>query len=603
MLNTYLKLWTILDTRERRRALIVFGLVLLVALVEAGGVASIMPFIAVLSRPEVVETNATLAAVYRMFGFSSRENFLLAMGVAVFLVFVLSLVMKVLGAWAQARFSQNRNHSWGCRLMGGYLGQPYEWFLNQHSAELSASVLTEVNQVVNNALLPAMQAISGALITICLFALLVAVEPTLAIGAAVILGGMYGIVELASRAKLSRIGIARREAARARFKVLQEALGGVKDVKVGGLERQFVSRFSVPSQTFAETQISAALISQLPSFAMQGILFGALLLAILYLLATRGDFQSVLPVISVFALAGYRLMPAIQSVFQSIAKIRFMEAAVDSLAEDLGFVQKAGPKEEARDAASGPAPRLALDTALELRHVTYTYPDASEPALRGLGLEIPARTTHGLVGSTGSGKTTIIDVLLGLLEPDSGALVVDGVEVSRDRMPRWQRTVGYVPQQIFLADDTIAGNIAFGVPARLIDHEAVERAAKVANLHDFIRKDLTDGYETFVGERGVRLSGGQRQRIGIARALYRDPQLLILDEATSALDNVTERAVMDAVHNLGGEKTLVLVAHRLSTVRECDCIHLIEGGRVVASGAYETLIDESAEFRALAELG
>ncbi len=208
-----------------------------------------------------------------------------------------------------------------------------------------------------------------------------------------------------------------------------------------------------------------------------------------------------------------------------------------------------------------------------------------------------------MVGSTGSGKTTIVDVLLGLLEPDSGALIVDGEEISSGQMPRWQRSVGYVPQSIFLADDTIEANIAFGISPRAVDRDAVQRAAKIANLHDFILRDLPEGYATPVGERGVRLSGGQRQRIGIARALYRDPQLLILDEATSALDNLTERAVMDAVHNLGGQKTIILVAHRLSTVRECDCIHLVEDGRVVASGPYDELIHESEEFRALAELG
>ncbi len=352
MLSTYPKLFSILDARERRRAAIVFALVLLVALMETGGVASIMPFIAVLSRPQVVETNKTLAAVYRTLGFSSRESFLFFLGVAVFVVFTVSLVMKMLGVWAQARFSQNRNHSWGCRLMAGYLGQPYEWFLNRHSAELSAGVLTEVNQVVTGALLPAMQAVSGLLVTVCLVALLVAVEPFLAIGAALVLGGFYGVVELASRTKLRRIGMERRDAAHARYRVLQEALGGIKDVKVGGLENQFVSRFGVPSQRFADTQISASLISQLPSFAMQGILFGAMLLAILYLLGTRGDFQSVLPVLSLFALAGYRLMPALQSVFQSVSKMRFAEAALDSLCEDLGSLGRERPRTEASAATA-----------------------------------------------------------------------------------------------------------------------------------------------------------------------------------------------------------------------------------------------------------
>jgi ATP-binding cassette, subfamily B, bacterial PglK len=602
MFDTYVKLYSMLDAHERRRAAIVLFVVLLAALAETGGVASIMPFIAVLSRPEIVESNAILAGLYGRLGFASRDSFLFFLGVAVFVVFMISLLMRMLGLWAQTRFSQYRNHTWSCRLVAGYLGQPYEWFIDRNSGVLSAGVLTEVNQVVSGSLMPAVQVISGLLVTLCLVTLLVAVQPLLAIGAAVVLGGLYAAVELGSRARLRRIGDVRQETSTTRYKVLNEALGGIKDVKVYSLESQFVSRYAAPSERFVDTQIASSLIGQLPSIAMQGILFGVMLLAILYLLATQGDFQRILPVLSLFAFAGYRLMPSLQKVLESISAMSFSKAALDSLCEDLRPLVREQPQKEAVPAGSPALPRLPLEHMLELRAVTYTYPGAPRPSLLDLALTIPARTTHGLVGSTGSGKTTIVDVVLGLLELESGSLVIDGTEVSRDRMSRWQRSVGYVPQQIYLADDTVEANIAFGLPSQQVDHAAVEEAAKVANLHDFVVRELPHGYATVVGERGIRLSGGQRQRIGIARALYRDPQLLILDEATSALDNLTERAVMEAVHRLGGQKTIILVAHRLSTVRECDCIHLVEGGRVVASGPYDRLIEDSAQFRALAEI-
>jgi ABC-type multidrug transport system fused ATPase/permease subunit len=246
------------------------------------------------------------------------------------------------------------------------------------------------------------------------------------------------------------------------------------------------------------------------------------------------------------------------------------------------------------------APALRLTEQIELEDVHYAYPRAERPAARGVTLTIPARSTVGLVGGTGAGKTTTVDIMLGLLVPDRGTLSVDGIPITADNLRAWQRSIGYVPQQIFLSDDTVAANIAFGLKAEDIDQAAVERAARVAELHDFVLRELPDGYATKVGERGVRLSGGQRQRIGIARALYHDPDVLILDEATSALDNLTERAVMDAVHNLGRAKTIVMIAHRLSTVRECDTIFMLEGGRVVAEGSYDDLIETNRQFRALA---
>jgi ATP-binding cassette, subfamily B, bacterial PglK len=592
------KIWSLLDARERRRAVIVLGLLVLVAFVDVLGVASIMPFIAVLANPEAVETNRYLAAAYAAFGFESREGFLFALGILFFSFLIASLTLRALGFWARLRFSHNRELSWGTRLVAGYLRQPYEWFLNRHSADLSTAILAEVKQVIGGALFPAMQLIAHVLLAIFLIALLIAVDPVLAVVVAGLLGGSYLAISMAVQLPLRRIGVERRLAQRARFHVVQEAFGGIKDLKIMGLEETQVGRFQKPAEVLASRQISASLISELPSFAMQALLFGGMLLVLLYLMTTRGGFQEALPVIAVYAFAGYRLMPALQHIYQDMSQMRFTEPALDSLCTDFATLdtQPTGGRSRAQEEQS----RLRLHETLVLEDVAYGYPNAAGKAVDQLSMHIPAYSTVGLVGSTGSGKTTTVDLILGLLRPQAGRILVDGQELTDDRVRPWQRSLGYVPQQIFLSDDTVAGNIAFGLSENRIDMDAVERAARIANLHDFVVSELPEGYQTRVGERGVRLSGGQRQRIGIARALYHDPDVLILDEATSALDNLTEQAVMEAVNNLGHRKTIILIAHRLTTVRNCDRIFLLERGHLMAYGTYDELVASNERFRALA---
>jgi ATP-binding cassette, subfamily B, bacterial PglK len=597
MIQHYQKLYGLLDERERRRVFIVLALLVLVAFAQVLGVASVMPFIAVLANPEVIETNRYLAFAYDRLGFESAQAFMYFLGIVFFLLLVGSLLLEALGTWAQLRFSHNRNYQWSARLIGGYLRQPYEWFLNRHSSDLATSVLAEVNQVVNGALFPAMQAIAHVLVAVFLMALLIAVDPWLALALGGVLGGGFGLISMSLKKRLKKIGVERRDANRSRFHVVQEAFGGIKDVKVSGLEESFVGRFRHPSQILARRQISAGLISQIPSFAMQGLLFGGMMLALLYLMATYGGFQEAVPIAALYAFGAYRLMPAIKNIYRDVSQLRFSEAALDALCGDFASLQTFPDRAKAeRDRGE----RLRLDKELILDNVFFEYPGATRTALQGLSLVIPAFNTIGIVGSTGSGKTTTVDLVLALLRPGRGRLVVDGTEVTDDLVRQWQRSVGYVPQQIFLADDSVASNIAFGLQAGEIDMNAVERAANVANLHDFVVNELPDGYQTRVGERGVRLSGGQRQRIGIARALYRDPDLLILDEATSALDNLTEHAVMEAVHNLGSRKTIILIAHRLTTVKSCDRIYLLEEGRLAGEGKYDELIQANARFRAMA---
>lgn len=603
MLNTVQKLYEILDRRERRRVAMVLALMIAVAMFEVVGVASIMPFMAVLSNPELIDTNQYLRHVYQRLAFESPRSFMLFLGGLFLILIVLSLALRAVAFWVQFRFAAMRSHEWSCRLAEKYLGRPYEWFLGQHSGTLSSSVLHEVNQMVHGSLFPLMGLLSQAFVAVLLTLLLVVVDSVLAISTAVVLGGAYGILYLAARRLLARLGEEILEANRRRYKLALEMFGGIKDVKVSGFEWSFLRQYREASLRSAERQVVAKTLGEIPSFAMQALVFGGIVVVLLYVLVKQGDLQSALPVFSVYALAGYRLMPALQAVYRHLSEIRTSEAVLERVHAAWVSAASQDVIGDSSDTAKPSKEAIRLEKCLRLECVSYRYPGSDRWALRNIELLIPARSTVGLVGTTGAGKTTLVDVILGLLQPEAGVLRVDEQVLTQEGRRAWQRNIGYVPQQIFLSDDTVTANIAFGVPPENVERPRVERAARLANLHSFIMEGLPNGYDTVVGERGVRLSGGQRQRIGIARALYSDPAVLLLDEATSALDGVTEHAVMDAVRNLGGKKTIIVVAHRLSTVRECDAIFIMEKGELVARGTYDALLETSPQFRKLAAGG
>ena len=555
-----------------------------------------MPFVAVIADPGVVKTNRYLSLAYKWFGFSDTTDFLFFLGLVVFALVLVSTAFKALTTWATVRFTTMRNYTLSRRLFQGYLHRPYEWFFKRHSAVLGKTVLSEVNQVIGGALVPAMQLIAQGTIALFLISLLLLVDAALALTVTFILGGAYGLVFWTSRHYIDRIGEDRVRANRERFQISNEALGGIKDVKILRLENAFLRRFEKPSLRFVRHQAASDMVSQLPQYALQAIAFGGALIVVQYQLLMHGDLGRALPLIALYAIAASRLLPALQKVYLSISKMRFSKPALDLLHTDLERPVMAPVGAGGQDSNL-----IGTPHRLELRDVSYRYSGATSPALCGIEMNIPAHSMVGLVGHTGAGKTTLVDVILGLLEPQEGELLVDGTRITRENRRSWQRCLGYVPQQIFLSDDTITANIAFGIPEFEIDMDAVERAASIANLHSFVTQKLEHGYKTRVGERGTRLSGGERQRVGIARALYHDPDLLILDEATSALDNVTERAVMDAVDNLAYRKTIILIAHRLTTVKRCDTIFLFAHGRIVDRGSYESLVGGNALFREMAD--
>ena len=590
------KLLALLSPNERKRAGLLLGMILVMALLDMIGVASIMPFMAVLSNPGLVETSAFLSIAYSVandLGVETTEQFLYVLGILAFVLLVVSLAFKALTTYAQLRFTLMREYSIGKRLVEGYLHQPYSWFLSRHSADLGKTILSEVSTVINQGVTPMMTLIAQGAVAVALLALLILVDIKLALIVGFTLAAAYALIFKATRGFLARIGQERVKANQGRFTAVSEAFGAFKEVKVGGLERVYIQRFSDPAHTFAQHQATAQVISQLPRYALETIAFGGMLLVVLYLMMQSGSFANAMPIIAIYAFAGYRLMPALQQIYGAVTQLRFVGPALEALHADLMSLQSVHTIQRPRHQKSA----LKFQQAITLDHIVYRHPGAQQPALKDLSLTIPALSTVGLVGATGSGKTTMVDLVLGLLEAQEGVLVVDGQVITEHNLRAWQRTIGYVPQQIYLTDDTVAANIAFGIDARDIDQAAVERVAKIANLHEFVIQELPQRYQTTVGERGVRLSGGQRQRIGIARALYHNPQVLIMDEATSALDNLTEQAVMEATHSLGHEITIILIAHRLSTVKECDIIFLLEKGELNGVGTYEELNASSKTFQ------
>ncbi len=586
------KMLAILSPPERRRLVVLMGMILIMAFLDMLGVASILPFMAVLANPELLNTNGLLNTALvnsRQIGIHTPEKFLFALGILFFVLLVTSLTFKALTTYVQIRFVNMREYSIGKRLVETYLRQPYSWFLDRHSADLGKNILSEVGVFVGSGLNPMMNLIAQSTVTVALLTLLILVDPLLALSVGLILGLGYISIFVLMSSWLKRFGQARIQANQERFTALSEAFGAVKEVKVGGLEQTYVQRFAKPAEIYAKVEAMSRVIAILPRFALEIIAFGGMILAIIYLMDKNDSFANALPIITLYALAGYRLMPALQQIYIAFTQLQYVAPALDVLEQSLR-------NQRSTDTQQSHISMPPLTQAIQLKKVSFRYPSPPNTVLKSVNLAIPAHSIVGLVGPTGSGKTTLVDVILGLLEPQEGCLYVDGQPITAANRRQWQRTIGYVPQHIYLADDSIAANIALGVNAKDFNQKAVERAAKIANLHEFVMKDLPQGYGSTVGERGIRLSGGQRQRIGIARALYHNPQILILDEATSALDNLTEQAVMEAVNNLSHEITIILIAHRLSTVRQCDRIYLLERGKVKASGTFDELTANNQLF-------
>lgn len=556
------------------------------------GVASIMPFMAVLVNPELIETNKILAEMYVYSRSADKESFFFLLGLIVFFILVFSLFFKGVTAYFQIRFAMMCEYTIGKKFIEGYIYQPYVWFLNRNSAELGKNILSEVQTVILNVVMPFITIFSQGAVVIAIFLLLLFIDTLLSLSVCFFLGVFYfGIYKTMSR-KLSAIGQSRLDANEGRFKAVIETFAASKEIKIGNHEDFCIKRFSNPAKIYAKQQIKAEIISTLPRFVFESIAFGGLMLVILYLMNNKGNFSNSIPIVTLYAFAGYRLMPALQFIYRAVSQIRFAEPSLNFLHNDLIKLKKLNLSHKNFNI-------VKFEKDIQLKNVVFKYPNSENLVLEKLSLKILAKNVVALVGKTGSGKTTIVDLIMSIIDPLSGTLEVDGKIINGNNCKSWQKIIGYVPQQIYLANDTIEANIAFGVDVDKIDFSEIKRSAKIANLHEFVTNQLPEGYKTFIGERGVRLSGGQRQRIGIARALYNNPKILIMDEATSALDSLTEKKIMQTINELRNDITIIIIAHRLSTVRECDQIYLVDNGKIIAQGNFLELVKKNDMFSSM----
>lgn len=579
------KVWYLLSPEQRRAAVVMLGLMLVGMVLEAMGIGLVIPAVAIMTQGDLAAKYPMLAPWLNRLGNPNQEQLVIAS--LLILVGVYSVKALFLGflAWRQMRFVYGVQAELSQRLFIGYLRQPYTFHLQRNSAQLMRNLVTEINLFTHTGLMSGMTFLTELFVLLGISTLLLAVEP---LGALLVVSTLclaaWGFNQL-TRNPILRWGEARQHHEGLRIQHLQQGLGGAKDVKLLGRESDFVALYRVHNLGNARYGQRQATLQQFPRLWLELLAVIGLAALVLVMIWQGKPLEALLPTLGLFAAVAFRLMPSANRVLTAVQNIRYALPVIDTLYSELGLVDETKSPQP-----GGPLP---FKNALTLDQVSFTYPVAEAQALRRVSLTIPRGASVGFIGGSGSGKSTLVDIVLGLLTPDDGTVRVDGIDIQTN-LRGWQDQIGYVPQSIFLTDDTLRRNVAFGLPNDQIDEAAVGRAVRASQLDDFV-KELPEGLDTLVGERGIRLSGGQRQRIGIARALYHDPSVLVLDEATSSLDSATESGVMDAVRILRGNKTLLIVAHRLSTVAHCDRLFRIEQGQVVEEGETAGVLRTTAE--------
>ena len=590
-------LTSILNKKEKKGMLIVFFLIIILSVIEMASVTSVMPFLAVAAKPDLIQSNEILKKTYDYFMFKNADSFLVFIGFAVAGMIFIRSSFTIVVKYAKSRFGNMLGHHLSCRLLANYLSRPYVFFLNENSSTLSKNVLGEVSLLLTGYITPLFNTATDLLVGISLCAALIFVNPTAALIVTGTIGVIYGIIYLSVKKILIRVGKIRLKSNTERFKSTSEVLSGIKDVKLLGKERYFLGKYIKPSRRIAKANIKMNVIGKVPNSVLNIVLDGGVILAVTFLIVFTSDFGKYLPVFGVYMLAANRIKPRFKDLFNSFSSMRAYQPVVEMMMDHLSHIPEV-PLPEKNEKINP----IEFNKNIDLKNIKFTYPGTEDAVIKNIDLQIKKNTTIGLVGPTGCGKTTIVDILLGLLRPELGIITVDNLEVNDINIRSWQANLGYVPQVIYLTDDTITANIAFGVDSEKVDMNAVKMAAKIANLADFIEKELPEGYDTVIGERGIRLSGGQRQRLGIARALYTDPAVLVMDEATSALDGITESAVMEAIENLTGTKTIIIIAHRLTTLIKADVIYMLEKGVVKDSGTYNDLMENNKYFQKMSRI-
>ncbi|RBJ79154.1 ABC transporter ATP-binding protein [Pseudomonas sp. MWU12-2534b] len=594
MISLVRELIRLMLPEQRKKLLILQLFVVLMAMAEVIGIAAIGPFMAMVGNIELIESNTLINSIYIETGLSNPIDFLFFVGVAVLVFLAISAMVSTYTIWKLSYFAAKTGAEIGDSLYAYYLSRDFLFHSDTSSAQLTKQIATEVNRITDHLLQPLVQInariIAAAFIALAIFFY----NPFISIVGLIVFLFAYGLLFYIVRGKLARNGMLISKVSKERFSLMNEGFGAIKDVQLLGREKSFINKFKVSGKAFATAYGSSNGLYNMPRYFMEFVIYSGMVGLILVLLKMyKGDLSAILPVLAVFGLAAFKLLPSFQQIYSGLAQIKSNISAFDSIKKDLlsARVSVGNKTLNPQD--------IVIEGYVELKDVYFKYPSKNSSTLCGISLKFPVNSVVGIVGPSGSGKSTLIDMLLGLISPDEGEFCVGGKCIEKNNIRSWQNLLGYVPQSIFLTEGTIVENIAFGVEEDSIDFKKVEKALKLASLDQWV-ENLPDGYLTKVGERGVQISGGQRQRLGIARALYNDADFLFFDEATSALDGVTEKMIMEAIDGFSSKKTIVMIAHRLNTVKNCDFIFMIDRGKLVDQGTYEYLLANNPYFKSMA---
>jgi len=597
LLDSYKKILYLLPKGDKVKLTILFCMMILAALLEVAGIGMIPAFVSIVANPEKVLEFAPAEGLFNLLGITTSRELLLWGGVVLVAIFVVKNFYITFFYYIEARYTYSRFYRIAHRLMSSYMQAPYTFHLQRNTADLLRNTNQEVRLMIQQVIKPSLILGKELLMSVTIVTFLLIMEPVISILVFTLLGTTVGLFFAFTQKRLKSYGLEEQVHRRGLIKALNQGVGGIKDARVLNREAEFIEKFRYAAYRSSILLTRKFFLSKIPKPIVESIAVGGIMLIAVVMVLQGRPVISIIPVMTLFVMATVRLMPALQQITKSITTLRYNIVVVDPLYDDmkeLAEYRKRFLADRKRQE------RLQMQQNIEVRDVHYSYPGSEEMALKGVTLTIPRGQSIAFTGPSGAGKTTMVDLLLGLLDPVRGEILVDGENI-QEHLSAWQRNIGYIPQFIYLSDESLRSNIAFGIPEKEIDDEKVWKALRLAQLEDFVTR-LPDGLDALIGERGVRLSGGQRQRIGIARALYHDPQVLVMDEATSALDNITEKQIIQAIEELKGDRTIITIAHRLTTVMKCDRIYFMTDGKIHSEGTYDELIEHNEQFRVLADV-
>lgn len=566
----------ILDRKQKMQLFLLLIVIFIGALLELMGVSAIYPLVNVALDPSVIDDTWYLSYVREFFGYTQTSQMILFLAAFLMAVYVLKNLYITFMYNEQYRFIFDNQRYLAVKMMDAYMHQSYLFHVSKNVAELQRNVTEDVNGFYT-AVLSVLQLLAETSVCVVLVLFLMKTDIMTTLVVAALVGVFTLLVGVVSKKVLVKKGRINRDLCIQLNKWILQSFSGIKEIKVMNRENFFLKNYDSTYHKFTIIQRQQSMLTFLSRPIMETVCICGLLMTVIIKLAIQGaELKSFIPTLSVFAVAAFRMLPSFNRISGYISMIMFDKPSIDVLYEDLVEIEEMRKNQEEIQQESE---KLNMREGILLKNVSFKYPENEKWVLKNINMNIKPNSSVALIGASGAGKTTLADVILGILEPQEGEILVDKKNIS-ENMNAWHKSIGYIPQTIYLMDDTIRANIAFGISREEVNDTAMQKALKEAKLEEFVN-NLPEGLDTIVGDRGVKLSGGQRQRIGIARALYQQPEILVLDEATSALDNETEKEVMEAIDNLHGNRTLIIIAHRLSTIRNCDVIYEVTDGNIM----------------------